>query len=329
VNGQKVEDYENRIANLEYQIELLKIQGVRYPGGGNLSLLVYNALGQVLRVELDSAELTSASVVARFAEGDGLAEMGARLLATSTQDELLFVFDTGRSAKLPVSAIPAVDKGELDWGKALLHEPRAGEELVMVLPIAKMSLFDFAVQASRRGYAKKIQEASLETYIANDYIGAGVILPVDRSCSLNLCAKDDRAVLVSWEGFLVCVEVSRLPFNIEEVLRMSASDHIVTVFRTGKKTSLLVMTQIGRIIHREMSWLEPVNSFKTHGQAVFSQARREAGVRVVGAAAVEEKDWGALLVTDGGWSFTDGNLSTRGRYRTSIRLKSWTLLYNG
>jgi hypothetical protein len=48
-----------------------------------------------------------------------------------------------------------------------------------------------------------------------------------------------------------------------------------------------------------VGWLEPVNSFKTHGQAVFSQARREAGVRAVGAAAVEEKDWGALLVNDG------------------------------
>lgn len=300
--GKKVEDYENRITNLEYQIDLLKRQlggGVTVQAVETLSLLVYNTLGQVLRVELDPTELTSAGLVARFAEADGLAEVGTRLLATSTQEELLFVFDSGRSAKLPVSAVPAVEKGELEWNKALLHEPRAGEELVTLLPIAKMSLFDFAIQASRRGYAKKIQEASLETYIANDYVGAGVILPLDRTCSLSLCGKDDLAVLVSREGYLVCVEVSRLPFNIEEVLRMSASDHIVTVFITGKKPSLVVMTQIGRIIHREVSWLEPVNSFKTHGQALFSQARREAGVRVVGATAVEEEDWGALLASDG------------------------------
>ena len=64
-NGTRVEEYQKRIAHLEYQLDLLKR---RFGGDGSLlaelpvnveetstlSLLVYNTYGRVLRIELDS-----------------------------------------------------------------------------------------------------------------------------------------------------------------------------------------------------------------------------------------------------------------------------------
>ena len=63
-SGRKVEEYESRITNLEYQLDLLKRQfGGQLPANAQpvetSSLLVYTPQGQVLRVELDPAELVS------------------------------------------------------------------------------------------------------------------------------------------------------------------------------------------------------------------------------------------------------------------------------
>ena len=62
---------------------------------------------------------------------------------------------------------------------------------------------------------------------------------------------------------------------------------------------MLVVTANGKAINREMGWVEPSESGKARGQAVFSQARREAGIRVAGAAAVDEGDWCVILCSDG------------------------------
>jgi hypothetical protein len=95
------------------------------------------------------------------------------------------------------------------------------------------------------------------------------------------------------------------------VLKLSATDYIVAGFalcaganaepthKTEPKPSVLVMTHNGKAIHREADWLEKPASNKSRGQPVFSQARREAGVRVAGAAAVEEDTWSAALLASG------------------------------
>ena len=65
--GRKVEEYESRIANLEYQLDLLKRQ---FSGEGllsaapqaaveTLSFVIYNLKGQVLRFEQPVASLAS------------------------------------------------------------------------------------------------------------------------------------------------------------------------------------------------------------------------------------------------------------------------------
>lgn len=317
-SGRKVEEYESRITNLEYQLEMLKRQvGGQIPASDvtlslesqaaeTASLLVYNPRGEVLRVEMDASKLASGDVIAGFRDGETPAEIPLRLLATGTRQELLFVFDSGRTQTLPVSAIPAADPQNLSWRQSFLQEPRGIEELAFLLPIARMALFEFAVQASRRGFVKKIKRALLETHISKDYIGSGTKQPSDRTCGMAFCGSDDLFAMVSREGFIFSMPVERLPFSVEEALRLGMADHIIGSFAVkpgsatdGKKPFLLVVTQNGKAVQRDVDWLEPASSFKTHGQPVFSKERRLSGVRVVAAELAGEEDWALALRSDG------------------------------
>jgi len=105
--------------------------------------------------------------------------------------------------------------------------------------------------------------------------------------------------MVSREGFIFSMQADQLPVAIEEVIHLGISDHIVAAFVAGEKPSLVFITQNGKAVHRNIDWLEPASSFKTKGQPLLSKERREAGVRIVGAAAVDEIDWGILLYSDG------------------------------
>jgi DNA gyrase/topoisomerase IV subunit A len=319
-SGRKVEEYESRITNLEYQLDLLK----RQMGGQaaadvrpdeTSSLLIYTPQGEVLRVEFNAAELVSGGTAAGFREGEVSAGMHPRLLATGSLQELLCVFDSGRTQTMPVSAIPSAGPEGLSWrqapssqpsGQVPLLEPRGVEELAFLLPIARMALSDFAVQASRRGFVKKIKRSLLENYISKDYIGSGVKLPSDRTCDMAFCNESDLFVMVSREGFLFSMPAADLPFSVEEALRLGMADHIVSAFAVnpdpaagGPELSILVVTQTGKVVTRNVSWLEPAGSFKSHGQPVFSKERRSSGVRVAAAALANEADWGLALSSDG------------------------------
>ena len=309
VSEKKVEEYESRIAALEYQLALLKRQvsgagpetpqPAQTPAAETLSLLVFTPGGLVLRVELPPDQMASSGVVASFHGMIAPDGIPPALLVTSTQEELLFVFDTGRTVALPVIGIPALDPQSLDWEQAFLQEPRASEELAAVLPISRMSLYEFCIQTSRKGFVKKIREPALETYIANAYLGTGVIQRSDKMCSLLLGSKQDRFGMVSQQGFFFSMEVERLPVAIEEVMKLDTGDYVVSTFIMGKKPSLMIATQTGKAVLRDAGWLEQASSFKTKGQPVLSRQRRDSGVRIVGAAAVDENDWGLVLKSDG------------------------------
>ncbi len=304
----KVEEYEARIANLEYQLDLLKRQlggevvtsTPEEPAAETVSILIYDAQGRVLRVELSADRLASRQVIARL---KALSVEGAapRLLATGSHEELLFLFDSGRTETLPVTAIPACGES-LDWEQATLEEPRGGEELAAVVPIGRMSLADACIQYSRRGCVKKMMRSAFESFVAKNFVGTGVKLKTDRTAGLTLCGKEDRLVLASREGFLLTAASGNLPYAIEETIRLSSTDHILRGFTLGQKKLVVFLTDGGKVIQREVGWLEPAASLKTHGQSVFSAERRRTGVHLVGAEAVDETDWAAAL--DGA-----GNLS--------------------
>ena len=308
--GKKVEEYETRIASLEYQLEILRRQigsgsaaeailESAAPAIHSVSLLIYNGLGQILRVELDPAELVETKPLAKFVSDVNVQSFPPRLLVTSTQEELLFVFDSGRVAAAPVTAIPSASQGVLDWEQAFLQEPRGSEELVTILPIAKMTLAELCIQTSRRGYVKKMSGSFFESCLTNSYVGTGTKQKQDKTCSMVFCGKNDLFVMISKEGRSFTMEANKLPITIEPVFRISATDHIVTTFTGRRKPYLLFVTNTGKAVYRDIQWLEQANTFRTQGQPIFSKARRDSGTWIVGSAAVDEKDWGAALAADG------------------------------
>ena len=135
--------------------------------------------------------------------------------------------------------------------------------------------------------------------MAKNYVGVGTTLPNDRAFNLSLCAKDDRIVLASQEGFLLTASTTGLPYTIEETLRLSATDHIVASFPLGQKKQVVFVTNTGKCITRDVDWLEAADTLKVKGQAVFSEERRKSGVRLVGAAAVDPGGWSAALDSRG------------------------------
>jgi DNA gyrase/topoisomerase IV subunit A len=314
-SGQKIEEFQKRIRNLEYQLDILKRlynAEAAQPVEDTASLMIFNSHGQVLRLELNLTVIETPRRIARL-PADGPAP---RLLFTQTQEELLFLFDSGRTARLPAAAIPAAGGELLNWDGALIQEPSVGEELAAVLPIGRLALADFCIQASRRGYVKRIPSSYFDGYLAANFVGSGVVQKADKTCSLTLCDKLDRFVMASREGALFSIEAARLSFNIEEALRLRPSDTNLAAFSAGDKPSLLLVTQTGKAVHREIGWLEPASSLKTHGQAILSAERRAKGVRLAGAAAVDEGDWAAAAAGDGSLIL----------YRVSDLFKSGVLL---
>jgi DNA gyrase/topoisomerase IV subunit A len=310
LSGRKVEEYENRIASLEYQLELLKRQlggeiilptvvPTAKPLPDLINLLIYTPLGQVLRGEINPSGLASGKTIATIAGDNPLESLLPNMLVTTSQEELLFLFDSGRTVSMPVAHLPTLNAGNLDWENAFLQEPRIREQLTTIQPVARMSLYELCLQASRRGYVKKTKTSFLASHITENYIGTGVKLPADKTCSLTFANKDDLFVLVSREGYILSMQADRLPVAIEAVIQLGISDHIVAAFVASQKPSLVFITQNGKAVHRDIDWLEPASSFKTKGQSLLSKERREAGVRIVGAAAVDETEWGILLYSDG------------------------------
>lgn len=322
--NRKVEEYESRIASLEHQLEMMKRQfkgeliltEEDVPQNDTLSLLLYDLDGRVLRLELQPEQLVSSSELARL-QSQPNPKQPPELLLTNSLEELLLVYDSGRTVSSPVSSLP-ITTSPLNWDSATEHEPIGGETLVTLLPIAKMALYDFCVQTSRRGFAKRMPGSFFTSCVEKRFIGSGVKLKIDKTGAVVLCNKDDLLVLATYQGFLVTHEVAKLPSAIDEVLKLANTDHVAATFTLGNKPSLLVVTSNGKAIHRQASWLEPAASLKSQGQSLIPTTRREAGVRLVGAAAVNPNDWGAALWDDGLLTlhqasdlFASGSLGTR------------------
>ena len=305
----RVEEYEQRITHLEYQLDMLRRQfGGELPaeflpagqesGQVKLSVLLYDALGRILRVAVNGAQFSAGKELAQMAAPPAVNEDAPRLLVVPSYEELLFIFSSGRIATLAVESIPAAK--ELDWEHAAQpHEPRGGETLASLAPISSMALADFILQASRRGFVKKLMTSLAPSVLNKHYIGTGATIPGDRTYTLALCAKDDQMVMVSRDGFVLGLDVRDLPFSAEEAFRMAAMDGLAAVFVRRPEQAILAMTQAGKIIHWSPERLEISHSLKAKGQSLYSAQRRERGVQVVGAAAIGEGDWAVVLHGDG------------------------------
>ena len=296
LTGKKIEDYEARIASLEYQLDLLKRQLAGEPAGtasagetpagdGQPHRLYPPGIGAACRARSRRAGLRQGARAVRKAAGRTGRRGGHPLFASAAGGPVArgaaLPVRFGRTVAMPVAAIPAAD-GELDWGQASIEEPRGGEELAAIVPIGRMPLSDCCVQASRQGAVKKMVRSAFESYVAKNYVGTGVKQTTDRTGGLALCDKDDRVVLASQEGWLLTVETARLSYAIEETLRLSATDHIVTVFAVGQKKQVVFLTDGGKCIAREAGLARAGRDLAADARAArilrrAAQGRRPAG----------------------------------------------------
>jgi len=298
----KVEEYETKITNLEYQIELLsrQVQQAPPPSVEGKELLIFNHNNQVLRETVaEPRGLYSGQIIAHFSEGSTLHEKGVYLKSFDSTEEILLIFDTGHVVAIPVSSLPSVPGEEMDWNHAYQEDPDSIEELVNILPISRLPLYEYCVQISRRGFAKRMPAKSFNTYIAQKNIGTGIRQQPDKPFNIILCNAEDTFVIVSKEGYIVSMTVDRLPFAIESIINLGTNDYIVASFVFRENTSLLIVTKDGKIVHRDTNWLTTANSFRTQGQSIFSRKVRERGTQVIAATPIEPGDWGVCLTGNG------------------------------
>ena len=314
-DGTRVEEYTRRIAHLEHQLELLKRRfgpdGLLMPEAQSLptaprktSLIIYQPRGKIVRIEPSAQDLSSKTYLGQIT-GD-VFPWGEfpRLLAVSSEEEVLMVFTSGRVSTCAVAQVPALENdGIWNWDQASLpDEPHGGELLAALLPFSSLPLEDFFVQVSRRGCVKKTMTSLAENILTNHYLGRGTLQKSDRLFESILCRKSTRLILVTYEGRALALEIDDLTYSTEERIRLEPHDHVIAAFLIEPDESLICLTQSGKVIHRDNSVIEPAKSPSAHGLALISPSRLEQGTRFIGAAAIRETD--RLLVLD-----TAGSLS--------------------
>lgn len=303
-NGTRVEEYQKRIAHLEYQLDMFKrrfgvdestLANLPTPeaGASTLNLLIYNALGRILRVELDNATKEVGALKGEIVTD----QEPPRLLTIPSNENLLLLFTSGRVETYLASDIPLTQiGGAWAWEEAALpNEPHAGEALACVIPFSHLPLADFFLQISRRGFAKKALSSLSESILHNHFLGKGAIHKSDQPFGLTLARKKDIAALVTYEGKTVALDVEDLSYTTEERLKLSANDYVIGAFILPPNSSLLCVTQNGKVIHRAGKDIEIPKSANSKGQALIPAGRLEQGTRFMGAVAVNDADRVAIL----------------------------------
>jgi DNA gyrase/topoisomerase IV subunit A len=307
-NGTRVEEYQKRIAHLEYQLDLLK----RRFGSGELefaelplpsaaettmSLLAYNNYGRILRIELDP----DIQNLGRIADGTLQSSEQPRLLAVPSNEEVLLLFTSGRVSTCAVEELSTVETGA-DWtweAAALPDEPRAGEWLACIMPISHLPLSEFFLQVSRRGCVKKTMTSMAQSILGNHYLGKGTLQKADQPFDVALCQKKERMAFVTLEGKLLGLDVDEFPYSAEDRIKLTASDYVIASFVPYPEESMLFVTQTGKVIHREYEGLDLSKSPLAKGQALIPPSRLAQGVRFIGAASVRATDKIAVLDAGG------------------------------
>lgn len=329
--GTRVEEYQKRIVHLEYQLDMLKRRfgmdeaaiadiPAASESSSTLNLLVYNAHGRIFRVELDADVKEVGSITGEMMTD----QEPPRLLAVPSNENLLLLFTSGRVEKFSAGEIPSMPLGSTwTWEQAALpNEPRAGELLACIIPFSRLPLSEYFLQVSRRGFAKKTLTTLSESILNNHFIGKGALNKSDQPFDLMLSRKNDLAALVTYEGKVTAFDVETLTYTTEERIKLSATDYVVGSFILPADTSLLCVTQTGKVIHRESKSIEAAKSASTKGQSLIPPSRLEQGVRFMGAAAVKDSDQVVILDAAGRINIHDVSAMTGSG---SVQAEGWIL----
>ncbi len=325
-DGTRVEEYQKRITHLEYQLEMLKRRvgsgaDLSIPTEAATSLLIYNAQGQIARFEIQNDVQIYGKI-----EGD-IVTNGEfpRLLSVHSDEEVLLLFTSGRIVTCSVSGIQAIEPGSnWRWEQIQMpEEPHAGELLACIMPLSRLSLSDYFVQASRRGWVKKTLTTVSQSVLDNRFLGRGAVQKSDQAFDVLLAKKKDRYALITYEGRALGLELDDLSYAAEERIRISATDYIIGAFTLSQGQNILCVTQNGKVLQRETGYLEMAKSASSRGQGLIPASRLEQGVRFVGAVAARDVDQLAVLDAEGNLTLhLAGDVAGAGSIRTGAVILS-------
>ncbi len=317
-SGNRIREYERKITELEFQLDLLKrqVSGGEAPAAAPspevAEFLLYSDHGQLLRFQLAASALVDRAAAARI--GGSLMPESYRvgLLPVDRRDRILFQFSSGRTADLPVEEIPVSQGDGLQWEEAYSLSLRSMEELVTALPITRLSWFSHVIQVSRFGYARKLANNYLQTFISSHNTGKGVKFEFDRVLALVLCNEEDLFVAVSKAGTALSLSAANLPVALEEILRFKVGDFLVAAGTLAAEQSLIAVTQAGVAYRQPAAWYQTSKPAERKTRLLGGE-KVEPGFALAGAAAAGEEDWGLLLREDGElFTFKVAGLSQRG-----------------
>ncbi|HEY9076028.1 MAG TPA: hypothetical protein VIO61_05760 [Anaerolineaceae bacterium] len=310
--GNRVKEYEKRINELEFQLSMLKRQlsSGEPQKEARFTLLLSNEKGQVLRADLDSAQLEDGAIITSL-KGDPLGEAYSfQILCASPYEQILYLFSSGRTATAALDSLPPSDLNSLSWQGASLEEPRALEELVALSAVARMSWYDCCVQLTRFGFARRISMNYLKTFITNNNVGKGTRYDFDRTFRLVLANPTDTLALAMKKGALFSQAVSGLPVSPTELVHPRAGDYLTSAFTITPDQSLVAITREGIAYVQPGEWLIPENGQDHRTRRLFPEKDEEQ--QVIGAAAVSKEDWGFIFREDGSlMSFKISSLTNR------------------
>ena len=121
-SGNRIRDYEKKIAELEFQMDLLRrqVSGGQaveaIPPPETIDLMLYNDHGQLLHFQLAPAALVDRVIVARVGSGAMPETYRGGLVPVDPRDRLLFLYSSGRTADLACEEIPLIRPGRAALG---------------------------------------------------------------------------------------------------------------------------------------------------------------------------------------------------------------------
>ncbi|MEM5774734.1 MAG: hypothetical protein AAGU05_06990 [Anaerolineaceae bacterium] len=301
-SGKKIQEYERRIAELEYQIELLK----RQINTGELSvtpveqpsLLIYDSLGKVLVSDFSPAHLVAGHVFASIRHFEAPALDDIHLLTANAADELLYLFDSGRIRTQRTGELIHTPADALDWGQAGQIEMRSGERLIAIVPITEVPMLDGILQVSRKGYARFINQDYFSSFLSEKNIGRGIRAASDALFTLTPCRQDDVYVLATRAGYVSARQAGKLSITLQETIKFDMQDYLVGAFTIQPDQQLLIAAQNGEVYVQKNPWVDPADADGAKRRLLLAGARA-GGVSLVGAAALSPGGWHFRLTADG------------------------------
>ena len=300
-SGKKIQEYERKIAELEYQIKLLK----RQVAGGTSpvpmeqpSLLVYDAFGKMLITEFTPPALVSGHTLGTIAGFEAPRLDDIHLLTANTSDELLFLFDSGRIQTQKAGDLTHTPMDQLDWNDALQIDLRSGERLIAVIPINEIPMMDGCLQISRKGYARYISQEYFRSFLSERNIGKGIRTAADSLFTLTPCHQNDVYVLVTRRGFVSARLAGKLAITLYEIQKLDMQDYVVGAFTIQSHQQLVIADQTGGVYIQKNPWTDPAGADGSKRRLLLAGAKA-GGVDVLGAAAADPGSWHFRLTTTG------------------------------